>query len=257
MKIFLILCALCGLIASATPSSDRIIGGTDAPLARYMVSLRDTANQHFCGGFINHMRWILTTAHCVRTRTIQDFTLHMGTNSRSEVGEKYAVQCIEIHPQYDRYLMMNNLALVQTVGIITPTGTVRPIAISFTDLPPGTKATVSGWGKTSVSAEARSPGEGVADIMQQLQVTTITREQCLAQHSNLNGRYIYENTTCTTAPSGKGVCSGDGGNPLVIVEGGTDVVVGIASWNMPCGTGTPDVYVRLSSYIDWINLIAQ
>lgn len=249
MKIFLILGAFCAFIASVTPSSERIIGGTDAPLARYMVSLRDTANEHFCGGFINHMRWILTTAHCVRTRTPQDFTLHMGTNYRSEVGEKYAVQCIMIHPGYDQFLMLNNLALVQTVGIITPTDTVRPIAISITDLPPGTRATVSGWGKTST--------EGLADTMQQLQVTTITREQCLAQHSNLNGRYIYENTTCTTAPSGGGVCSGDGGNPLVIVDGGTDIVVGIASWNMPCGTGTPDVYVRLSSYIDWINLTAQ
>lgn len=85
-----------------------------------------------------------------------------------------------------------------------------------------------------------------------LQVTTLTNEQCLAQHSNLNRRYIYENTLCTTSPKGEGICTGDGGGPLVTGEAPTRQVIGIASWNMPCGTGTPDVYVRLLNYVSWI-----
>lgn len=94
-----------------------------------------------------------------------------------------------------------------------------------------------------------------SDTLHGLQVTTLTRDQCLAQHSNMNRRYIYDNTLCTISPKGEGVCSGDGGGPLVTGDAAaTRQVIGIASWNMPCGSGTPDVYVRLVNYVSWINL---
>lgn len=90
------------------------------------------------------------------------------------------------------------------------------------------------------------------ETLQVLQVENMSREACLARHSLVNQRYIYENTTCSTSPVGQGLCAGDGGSPLFIGEGANRQVVGIASWNMPCGTAAPDVYVRLSSYQTWI-----
>lgn len=94
----------------------------------------------------------------------------------------------------------------------------------------------------------------LAENLQVLQVQIITRAACLAQHTVVNQRFIYENTTCTSSPVGQGLCGGDGGSPLFIGEGINRQAVGIASWNMPCGTGVPDVYVRLSDYLSWINL---
>nr|CAD7578391.1 unnamed protein product [Timema californicum] len=41
---------------------------------------------------------------------------------------------------------------------------------------------------------------------------------------------------------------GDSGGPLAF--GGR--VVGIVSWGSPCALGFPDVYVRVSEYVDWI-----
>lgn len=72
----------------------------------------------------------------------------------------------------------------------------------------------------------------------------------MAEHSTLNRRYIYNTTICTDNSNGSGMCTGDAGGPLV--DAGQVVVVGIVSWNMPCGTGTPDVAVRISDYFDFI-----
>lgn len=93
-----------------------------------------------------------------------------------------------------------------------------------------------------------------SEILQGLSVTTMTRDQCLAEVSILNRRYIYENTTCSTSPVGEGICAGDGGSALFIGDGVTRQAIGIASWSMPCGTGAPDVYMRLLDYITWINM---
>nr|CAD7405455.1 unnamed protein product [Timema cristinae] len=41
---------------------------------------------------------------------------------------------------------------------------------------------------------------------------------------------------------------GDSGGPLVA----NGALVGIVSWGQPCALGVPDVYVRVSDYIDWI-----
>ena len=129
----------------------------------------------------------------------------------------------------------------------------------------GVAAIVTGWGRTQVRGW-RSFGDSfsfiqmsfqrdgnLADVLQSLRTTTLTNDQCKAQHSTLNRRFIFDSNICTANAVGQGFCTGDGGGPLVIGEGINRRAIGIVSWNMPCGTGTPDVYVRLSSYIPWIN----
>lgn len=58
---------------------------------------------------------------------------------------------------------------------------------------------------------------------------------------------VYDNTICTFAQVGQGVCTGDNGGPLVV----SNSLIGIVSWGS-CGGGQPDVFVRISSHINWI-----
>lgn len=45
------------------------------------------------------------------------------------------------------------------------------------------------------------------------------------------------------------MCNGDSGGALVA----NGEVIGMLSWGRACGSNLPDVFVRISSYVDWIN----
>jgi hypothetical protein len=49
---------------------------------------------------------------------------------------------------------------------------------------------------------------------------------------------------------------GDGGGPLVCEDGGYNELTGLVSWGFGCGRkDVPGVYVKVSSFIGWINQI--
>lgn len=62
---------------------------------------------------------------------------------------------------------------------------------------------------------------------------------------------ITEKHLCTYKAIAEGFCKGDSGGPLISEQ--TRELIGVVSLGMPCATGIPDVYTRVSSYIDWID----
>lgn len=51
------------LLGVQTASTNKIVGGRDAGLTPYQVSIQ-YSEKHFCGGVIVHPRFILTAGHC-------------------------------------------------------------------------------------------------------------------------------------------------------------------------------------------------
>jgi secreted trypsin-like serine protease len=65
-----------------------------------------------------------------------------------------------------------------------------------------------------------------------------------------NVAIIYPGHLCTFARRGVGLCFADSGSPLITRDG----VVGVAvSGVLLCARGGPDIYVRVSTYSDWID----
>lgn len=55
---------------------------------------------------------------------------------------------------------------------------------------------------------------------------------------------------------GNDACQGDGGGPLVCQDDGFFELAGLVSWGFGCGrVDVPGVYVKVSSFIGWINQI--
>lgn len=60
---------------------------------------------------------------------------------------------------------------------------------------------------------------------------------------------------CVSNEFPEGICSCDPGSPLAV--GNHLVGVALTKENNICGGGRPDVYTRVSSFVDWINTIVD
>ena len=67
---------------------------------------------------------------------------------------------------------------------------------------------------------------------------------------------IYENKVMCVISKNASACFGDSGGPLVCKENGHWVLRGLASFGISktaCPRGLPNMYTRVSNYVDWIN----
>nr|CAD7461459.1 unnamed protein product [Timema tahoe] len=271
-----------GAVIPAVEES-RVVGGKNASVGEfpYIVSIRRTSNNvHFCGGFIYSPVWVVTAVHCVLGRVLTDITVVAGATNLNEGGESYGVIRRINHRQYlatDSW--RNDISLLRLDrSIIYDSQKINiPLAVPQQTLHHGVPVVASGWGYTD-SARFNRP-----NTLQTITLQVVSNDYCQAKHT----RPIYPIHLCAYGGEGYGVCNekpppvhpteirtsispssavelntiralanyateagqGDSGGPLVF--GGR--VIGIVSWGDPCALGVPDVYVRVSEFIDWIN----
>lgn len=78
----------------------------------------------------------------------------VGTNYRLTGGKAYDVSKVNVHEAYNAFTLENDIALVVTLKDISFGETVYPIpyAPKNYNIPSGTEALVSGFGRTLVSS---------------------------------------------------------------------------------------------------------
>lgn len=162
----------------------------------------------------------------------------VGTNILDSGGTTYSASRIINHERYDFYTLENDISLIRTSSSILIGGLVSTIPINSADIGGGIPAVLSGWGQVTY------PGD-MSNDLQFLNVSTLTNEDCLSYYDPAE---LYDEHICAFAGAGHGMCLGDYGGPLVV----NNVLIGVVSWMMPCAIGYPDVYTRISSYIEWI-----
>lgn len=223
--------------------SSRIVGGHAARAGQFpsTVSLHTADLQRFiCAGSIISSRFVLTAAHCMDQRWPENVRLRAGTNALHSGGSVHAVARIQVHELFEPRTRRHDLATVQIVGAFRfDQRLVAPIALRTWAVTQAVAET-AGWGWTW-------PGNGhINEALQTLQTNVLTNQQCTQRHElpiPIDQRHM-----CTLAGAGRGVCNGDSGGPLIV--GGQ--LVGVVSRAVPCATGVPDVYVRVSEYVRWI-----
>lgn len=75
----------------------------------------------FCGGTIISPRFIVSVAHCFDNRTISDIGCLVGMTDyskpqESRFGATYRIDGVHNYPGYDRTTMLNDIAIIKTVG---------------------------------------------------------------------------------------------------------------------------------------------
>jgi len=232
---------------------DRIVGGSPAPLgvAPYQASLLSLTGTNVCGGAILSSRAIMSAAHCFLnadgTNVNPEYiVILVGTNNLSLLGQTHSVSQIISHEEYDRNSKENDLAILITVTKITMNENTKPIAIWTKYVRKGAPLTLTGFGALS------SNTENVTSVMQIIQLNDFDMETCKYAYRNV--RPLFDSQLCTFTSAGEGSCYGDSGAPLVLDFYKDPVLVGIASFGIPCAAGYPDVFTRISAFVDWIQL---
>ncbi|XP_066457439.1 serine protease 1-like isoform X2 [Eleutherodactylus coqui] len=157
MKCLLLLSVL-GL-AAAFPNNQgaRIIGGftCGANSIPYIVSL--TAGYHFCGGALINDQWVVSAAHCYKSR----IQLRLGKYNIEVVEKKEQVISsakIIRHPDYKSYTLANNIMLIKLSKPAVMSNWVQPISLPSQCDGAGSQCVIAGWGNTLINGVVMVPG---------------------------------------------------------------------------------------------------
>ncbi|KAF4526861.1 hypothetical protein B566_EDAN013915 [Ephemera danica] len=205
----------------------RIIGGSLANPGEFPFQVAVLGSNYpdyaetFCGGVLLSSTSVLTAAHCLYDKIYFDVVL--GTTRPLDPGS-WGYQSVKttaksVHEQF-------NLTdgLRHDVGLLT----LSP-AIAFT-----------------------RAGATLSENLLYVDVEIIDNQDCVNAYGPNN---MPNSKLCISTQGGtEGPCHGDSGGPLFLTHNGELIVVGTVSFGAKqgCTSGYPDVYSRLSVYLDWI-----
>ncbi|XP_058875939.1 trypsin-1-like [Acipenser ruthenus] len=224
--------------AAAAIDDDKIVGGYECqPHSQpWQVSLN--AGYHFCGGSLINDEWVVSAAHCYKSR----IEVRLGEHhiKVSEGTEEFISSAKVIrHPRYNAYNIDNDIMLIKLSRPALLSANVQPVALPTSCPPAGTMCRVSGWGNTM---NANDNG----NLLQCLEIPILSEQDCENSYPGM----ITPNMFCAGyLEGGKDSCQGDSGGPVVC----NGVLQGVVSWGYGCAERNhPGVYTKVCNFSDWI-----
>lgn len=165
-------------------------------------------------------------------------TIVAGVTTLSDGGDVYKVSKAIYHKFWDSELIENDIGLLKTDRDIQLGNNVEIIPLMTQEVPAGKKLMLSGWGFTEY------PGTSTNQL-KFIELSSIPMDECRAA---MLPDKLFNTQFCTYNKYGEGACKGDSGGPLVYLG----QLAGIVSWGQPCAVGKPDIFTKVSSYLEWI-----
>uniref|UniRef100_A0A3B4A9P2 trypsin n=1 Tax=Periophthalmus magnuspinnatus TaxID=409849 RepID=A0A3B4A9P2_9GOBI len=196
---------------------DKIVGGYECRKnsVPYQVSLN--SGYHFCGGSLISSSWVVSAAHCYKSRINVRLGEH---NIAVNEGTEQFINSAKVikHPRYSSRNLDNDIMLIKLSQPATLNSYVKTVSL------PSSCASqpvfITNLHKTLVSCRNSYPGQ------------------------------ITSNMFCAGfLEGGKDSCQGDSGGPVVC----NGQLQGVVSWGYGCAQrNKPGVYAKVCNYNSWI-----
>ncbi|XP_061919206.1 trypsin-3 [Entelurus aequoreus] len=229
-------------VAFAAPiddEDDKIVGGYECRKnsVAYQVSLN--AGYHFCGGSLISSTWVVSAAHCYKSRIQVRLGEH---NIEVNEGTEQFINSAKVikHPRYNSRNLDNDIMLIKLSKPASLNSYVRTVSLPSSCAGSGTRCLISGWGNTSGS------GNYYPDRLRCLDAPILSDSSCRGSYPG----QISSNMFCAGfLEGGKDSCQGDSGGPVVC----NGQLQGVVSWGYGCAQrNKPGVYAKVCNYNSWI-----
>ncbi|CAG0917115.1 unnamed protein product [Notodromas monacha] len=251
---------ICGL--KGTHRIGKVVGGEDAAENEWcwQVALINSLNQYLCGGALIGKQWVLTAAHCVTNivRSGDAIYVRVGDNDLTSKYGSLGAQTLRvattyIHHNHDSATLDNDVALLKLHGEAVLGAGVCLVCLPArgVERQAGTRCTVTGYGYMGETGP-------IPLRIREAEMPVVSDSECIRKINAVTEKIFIlpASSFCAGGELGQDACQGDGGGPLVCQEDGFYELAGLVSWGFGCGReDVPGVYVKVSSFIGWINQI--
>ncbi|KAK7873858.1 hypothetical protein R5R35_005721 [Gryllus longicercus] len=255
---------ICGVKGTARAQTrlGRVVGGEDGDPAEWcwQVALINSLNQYLCGGALIGTQWVLTAAHCVTNIVRSGDAIYVRVGDH-DLTRKYGspgaqtlrVATTYIHHNHNSQTLDNDIALLKLHGQAELKDGVCLVCLPARGVSQaaGKRCTVTGYGYMGEAGP-------IPLRVREAEIPIVSDAECIRKINAVTEKIFIlpASSFCAGGEEGNDACQGDGGGPLVCQDDGFYELAGLVSWGFGCGRlDVPGVYVKVSSFIGWINQI--
>ncbi|KAM7361425.1 melanization protease 1 isoform 2-T2 [Cochliomyia hominivorax] len=208
-----------------------------------------------CMGTIITDQHILTAAHCV-DQLVKDLRLIYVRIGDDTNFDDYQILETIVHPNYNEPLFNNDVALLKLAITSQSKGPLIQICLprNNSNTLTGDTGVVAGWSNSGIPTQKSS-------AIRYINLPIMNNTECAIRYAKYSENFensivITPTEFCAQAQAMNDVCEGDSGGPFMErSKAGRYTLLGIVAFGPKtnCGqSNLPGVYMRVSSYVDWI-----
>ncbi|CAH2095572.1 unnamed protein product [Euphydryas editha] len=252
---------VCG-VKGTSARGGRVMGGEDGERGEWcwQTALINSLNQYLCGAALVGTQWVLTAAHCVTNIVRSGDAIYVRVGDH-DLTRKYGspgaqtlrVATTYIHHNHNSQTLDNDIALLKLHGKAELKEGVCLVCLPARGVShaAGKRCTVTGYGYMGETGP-------IPLRVREAELPIVSDAECIRKVNAVTEKIFIlpASSFCAGGEEGNDACQGDGGGPLVCQDDGFYELVGLVSWGFGCGRrDVPGVYVKVSSFIGWINQI--